>query len=225
LVTSFAFNLLEEQLTASHDYTVQHLGDGYFLVALTPDALATAMEAAKKNPRIGHTHYRGRIVKTRVAHGVQLYLICPCGWYQQYLLPCRHILRIKDGNVAVQFDIHPQWFQSYGTPGLPPVLRYANEGTLDGPSLEGLDPAVVKEIEAVFRSLQGGVPPPQPDFIAPMTSVPGLEECEDWDDDVIEAPTRTGGKSRYGEFLDLANVKARQLASVQQPHTLTAAIL
>ena len=52
------------------------------------------------------------VVTASFQDGTSYRLYCSCSWSYQWLLPCRHMIHVKDGQVDLE-DIHPRWLLRY----------------------------------------------------------------------------------------------------------------
>lgn len=100
-ITSFALKHVRKEYEASYSYGAGSLdGSTWRVSALQPSANARAYGAYR-------TTYDVKLVK-----GV--HLVCDCGFQTRNLMPCRHIIALKGGEVAKE-DFHFRWLAKFPT--------------------------------------------------------------------------------------------------------------
>ena len=155
-LTMYAYRLLNGEWLQRDKYDVEFIYPGsFFLMRKEADRAAAKEGETFSTRRIGDTYYRERLVTVDVSRCRRhLYLSCTCGFYQRTLIPCRHILKVKDGRVSIQHDVHPQWFLGYSTGGFK-YMRAFDDNTNDGPRLAGVLEDNVKLIQAAYAPAGG----------------------------------------------------------------------
>jgi hypothetical protein len=171
-----------ETIDAGHavilNYEYTYEGTGYFIVKRTESALKKATKDAA-GTRIGPTIFYERfVVVTVTPDGKGLFLVCSCGLYQRCLVPCVHLMVLKNGVVDVTTDVHLCSFKAYGTTDLLPVQRSFEDGTSSGPALTGMDATTNRDIDTYFKVADGvyHTPSDRPNLPEPVVvRVEGLQ--------------------------------------------------
>jgi hypothetical protein len=183
---------------------------GTWIVQRTPEALAAAVEAARKREKrkIGPTIFRPRLVYVAGHSDGLLYLRCTCGLHEQTLRLCAHILAVKK-LLVVTDDVHFEKFWGYAA-GAFTIPRAFDENVARGATLSGVDPVIISEIRAKYTGKIEGLERWVCLLPAP-TIVAGIEDIADSPGDRAPAPATT---SKYSDFMARMVVLAQGIADL-----------
>jgi hypothetical protein len=211
-LTPAAYARLLAQWEQHKRYTVVQTADGKIFVSLLPSELAKSIAAAESK-HIGQTYFRKRQVLAWLDVNGRECISCSCKYYQRCLIPCRHLLAVKNGVFEVHLDIHPQYLQIYATAfgeDLPRLLQGAGRET--APGTAGFD------LNKVPVVTEGEVPE--------EVCVPGLQALPEEDEEELlpdaddtEMQSEWRGRSMHSEATRIWNELGKHIIGVRTTST------
>ena len=116
--------------------------------------------------------------------------------------------------VEIDRDVHPQYFQAYGTREVPAAARTAADGNDDGPGIGGVADNIIAEL--ILHQEDPALITTHLNALV-STSLPGIagEVAQDeHPDSEDEEDTPTDSRSMYSEFMSTWTTLGKRLASV-----------